>query len=44
MNALVTRTGVPKDQIDDVIAGCATQVGEQAGNVARTALLMANFR
>lgn len=43
MNALVARTGVPKDQIDDVIAGCATQVGEQAGNVARTALLMANF-
>ncbi|MDI1345527.1 MAG: thiolase family protein [Pseudolabrys sp.] len=43
LNALMTRTGVPKDAIDDVVAGCATQVGMQAGNVARTALLMAGF-
>lgn len=41
--AIVDRAGVPREQIDDVVAGCATQVGEQAGNVARTALLMAGF-
>ncbi|MFG1465148.1 thiolase family protein [Xanthobacter sp. DSM 24535] len=43
MDALVQRTGIPKEDVDDVIAGCATQVGMQAGNVARTALLMAGF-
>lgn len=43
LKTLVGRTGVPADQIGDVIAGCATQVGEQAGNIARTALLMAEF-
>ncbi len=43
LNGLVARTGVPKGAIDDVIAGCATQVGDQAGNIGRTALLMAGF-
>ncbi len=43
LDALVQRTGISKDQVDDVVAGCATQVGESAGNVARTALLMADF-
>ena len=33
--ALCDRTGLPPDQIDDVVAGCATQVGEQAGNIAQ---------
>ena len=42
-NAVVDRAGVPRDRVDDVVAGCATQVGEQAGNVARTALLMGGF-
>jgi acetyl-CoA acetyltransferase family protein len=43
LNAVCERTGVPRERIDDVVAGCATQVGEQAGNVARTALLMGGF-
>jgi len=43
LNALLERTGVPAASVDDVIAGCAAQVGEQAGNVARTALLMAGY-
>ena len=43
LDALVQRTGISKDQVDDVVAGCATQVGESAGNIARTALLMADF-
>jgi acetyl-CoA acetyltransferase family protein len=41
--AVVDRTGVPRAAVDDVVAGCATQVGEQAGNVARTALLIGDF-
>ncbi len=41
--ALIERTGVPGDQVDDVVAGCAAQVGEQAGNIARTALLIGGF-
>jgi acetyl-CoA acetyltransferase family protein len=40
---LLTRTGLDPAQVDDVVAGCATQVGMQAGNVARTALLMAGM-
>lgn len=43
LDSLVQRTGISKDQVDDVVAGCATQVGESAGNIARTALLMADF-
>lgn len=43
LNSLCDRTGVPREQVDDVVAGCATQVGEQAGNIARTALLVGGF-
>jgi acetyl-CoA acyltransferase len=43
LTGLVRRNGVPADAVDDVVAGCATQVGMQAGNVARTAALMAGF-
>ncbi|MDR3400080.1 MAG: thiolase family protein [Pandoraea sp.] len=43
LSALVERTGVPRGDVDDIVAGCATQVGEQAGNIARTALLLADF-
>lgn len=43
LRATVERSGVPAEQIDDVVAGCATQVGEQAGNVARAALLLAGM-
>jgi acetyl-CoA acetyltransferase family protein len=42
-NAVCERTGVPREAVCDVVAGCATQVGEQAGNIARTAVLMAGF-
>src|SRR5271157_5840759 len=40
---LVERTGVDPAQIDDVIAGAVTQVGEQSVNIARNALLGAGF-
>ncbi|MBB4660638.1 acetyl-CoA C-acyltransferase [Conexibacter arvalis] len=41
--ALVERTGVDPALVDDVIAGCVSQSGEQALNVGRTALLAAGF-
>ncbi|KAF3996151.1 thiolase family protein [Glaciimonas immobilis] len=40
---LVKRTGIDASLIDDVIFGCVTQVGEQSGNIARTALLSAGW-
>ncbi len=43
LGVIIERSGVPMADVDDVVAGCATQVGEQAGNVARTGLLMAGF-
>lgn len=43
LDALVERANVKKEEVDDVILGCVTQKGEQAGNVARTAALIAGF-
>ncbi len=43
LQALVQRTGIDPALIDDVIAGCVSQVGEQAYNVARNAVLAAGF-
>ena len=41
--ALVERTGIPGERIDDVIAGCANQAGEDNRNVARMAALLAGL-
>lgn len=43
LSALLGRAGLAADLVDDVIAGCVTQVGEQAVNVARHAALAAGF-
>ena len=43
LTELVARTGIDPAQIDDVIAGAVTQVGDQAVNIARNALLGAGF-
>ncbi|MBR7796213.1 acetyl-CoA C-acyltransferase [Agaribacter marinus] len=43
LEELVKRAGVKKDIIEDVILGCVTQCNEQAGNIARTAALIAGF-
>lgn len=43
LEALIERAGIEKSIVEDVIAGCVTQVNEQAMNVARTALLIAGF-
>jgi acetyl-CoA C-acetyltransferase len=39
INALLDRSGAAPDSIDDVIWGCVQQVGEQAGNIGRNAVL-----
>ena len=39
LDALVERTHADPALIDDVIMGCVSQVGQQAGNVARNAVL-----
>ena len=38
LNALVDRSGIDPASIDDVIAGCVSQVGEQAVNLGRNAV------
>lgn len=43
LQALIDRSGIEKGDVEDVIAGCVTQINEQAMNVARTALLIAGF-
>lgn len=41
--ALVERTGIPADEVDDVIIGCLDPIGAQAANVGRTAWLAAGL-
>ena len=43
LREVVTRAGVDPAQVDDVIAGCVTQTGEQGMNIARAAALIAGF-
>jgi 3-oxoadipyl-CoA thiolase len=43
IRALVTRTEVAPDSIDDVIFGCTNQAGEDNRNVARMAVLLAGL-
>ncbi|MCC7078564.1 MAG: thiolase family protein [Acidimicrobiia bacterium] len=43
LRALVERTGIDPEIIEDVIMGCVMQVGEQAGNIARASALIAGY-
>jgi acetyl-CoA acyltransferase len=43
LSALVNRTGVDPERVDDVIGGCVTQVGEQSTNLARNAWVAAGL-
>lgn len=43
LEELIKRTGIDKSEVEDVILGCVTQSGEQGGNIARTAALIAGF-
>ncbi|MGH9186418.1 MAG: acetyl-CoA C-acyltransferase [Acidimicrobiales bacterium] len=43
LRAVVARTGVDPERVDDVIGGCVTQVGEQGCNVTRNAWVAAGY-
>jgi len=43
LRALVGRAGIDPASVDDVIAGCVGQAGEQSMNIARNAVLAAGF-
>lgn len=43
LDALAARTGLDPADVDDVVWGCVTQVGEQAMNVGRSAVLAAGW-
>ena len=43
IRAVVERTGVDPELVEDVIAGCVSQVGDQTMNIARTAALVAGL-
>lgn len=43
LQALVRRTGIDPADVEDVITGCVIQVGEQAANIGRQAVLAAGF-
>ena len=43
MKALIERTGLDPVLVDDVVMGCVMQVGEQAANIGRNAVLAAGW-
>ena len=43
IRALVARTGIEPETLDDVILGCANQAGEDNRNIARMAALLADL-
>ncbi|HEX4162093.1 MAG TPA: steroid 3-ketoacyl-CoA thiolase, partial [Acidimicrobiales bacterium] len=43
LTTLLDRTGVDPERIDDVIAGCVTQVGEQSTNLGRNGWVSAGL-
>ena len=43
LSALLARTGVDPERVDDVVGGCVTQVGEQGCNVTRNAWVAAGL-
>lgn len=43
LNALASRTHVNRDDVDDVVVGAVSQVGEQGANIARQAVLAADW-
>ena len=43
LQAVLERSGLESRQIDDVLLGCVSQVGDQAMNIARQAVLAAGF-
>ncbi len=43
LEEVVRRGGIEKEQVDDVIMGCVSPIGEQGANIARLATLQAGF-
>jgi acetyl-CoA C-acetyltransferase len=43
LSALVERTGIDPEAVDDVVFGCVDTIGSQAGDIARTAWLAAGL-
>ncbi|MFD3449626.1 thiolase family protein [Microbacteriaceae bacterium 4G12] len=43
LKEIITRTGIKQEIIEDVIMGCVSQSGEQAGDIARIAALLADY-
>ena len=43
LREVVNRAGISAAEVNDVIMGCVTQSGEQAGNIARMAALIAGY-
>ncbi len=43
LEGLMERAGIDKALVEDIILGCVSQSGEQGGNIARTAALIAGF-
>jgi acetyl-CoA acyltransferase len=43
LNAVVARTGLDPDLVDDVVWGCVSQVGDQSSNIGRWAVLAAGW-
>lgn len=43
LESIVSRNNLDPGMVDDVIAGCVSQIGEQAYNIGRNALLAAGF-
>ena len=43
LKGLTDRVGIAPAKIEDVVAGCVTQAGEQGANVGRLAVLLAGF-
>ncbi|MGB3603268.1 MAG: acetyl-CoA C-acetyltransferase [Gordonia sp. (in: high G+C Gram-positive bacteria)] len=43
IKAIIDRTGIDPEVVDDVVFGCVDTIGPQAGNIARTAWLAAGM-
>ena len=43
LNALAERNGLDRSAVDDVVVGCVSQAGEQGANLARNAILAADW-
>ena len=43
LGALIERTGISKAEVEDVVAGCVTPIGEQGACIGRLAALKAGW-